>query len=126
MRDWNLVYRNSTLSTSPATKVAYTASAIAWDSVTVMVWPTEKERVMLYWGRLKYCSPFFPTRIRSTSMPASVSSAYRSSVCLMMKLLKPPKRPRSPVQEMSATRFTGRTSARGESTFSPLMRWLTP
>ena len=56
--------------------------------------------------------------------PIASSSATRSSVFLMMKLLKPPHKPRSPVQSSSSTVFTGRTAHRGTSTSSPARREL--
>mmetsp|Transcript_2766 Transcript_2766/g.10966 ORF Transcript_2766/g.10966 Transcript_2766/m.10966 type:complete len:243 (+) Transcript_2766:699-1427(+) len=125
MRDTKREYTISTLSTSSPTNSAYTSSAIACASSVLGAWPIAKDFTRLYSGRrLKYVVPFLPMVTSFASTPCALSSAMRSSVFLMMKLLKPPHKPRSPVQRSSSTDFTGRTAHRGTSTSSPARRVL--
>ena len=74
----------------------------------------------------KYEEPFLPTVSTLTRMPMPSSSALRISVDLMTALLKPPQRPRSPVQQTRSTLLTARASVSGTSTSSTRRRWLTP
>mmetsp|Transcript_9862 Transcript_9862/g.32595 ORF Transcript_9862/g.32595 Transcript_9862/m.32595 type:complete len:212 (+) Transcript_9862:653-1288(+) len=125
MRLMNRLYTISTLSTSSPTNSAYTSSAIACASSVFGAWPMAKLLTRSYCGRrLKYVVPFLPIVTILVFTPIASSSKMRFSAFLMMKLLNPPHKPRSPVHRSSKTVFTGLTAHRGTSTSSPARRVL--
>mmetsp|Transcript_14083 Transcript_14083/g.33741 ORF Transcript_14083/g.33741 Transcript_14083/m.33741 type:complete len:388 (-) Transcript_14083:151-1314(-) len=133
MSEMKREYTSSTLSHSSPTNSEYTSSAMACASGVLGDCPMANDFRMAYLGPgrvvptarfLKYTEPFLPMVMSFTLTPISSSSFTRRSVLRMMKLLKPPHSPRSPVTTSSSTVLTGRTLHRGTSICSPARRVL--